>query len=170
MKRNFSILSILILLPLLGFTQVSQSLCSDLETLVDELIPEDFPNISYETSTIVEVSGSQEFRRLNYSFLGVEKTYYDPETKANKRFLAYPFVGIDKETAAKLYLEIVQSFGDCELVYTSFAATPNPNIGMLATHTIGIDRRFFNSNISLFQYASSDSSRYWIEYELTAPK
>ncbi len=150
--------------------QSATEICDQLDDLVNELIPESFDGISFQETTIEEVEDDRIYRKLEYPFLGKEYVYYSEVGEENKRLLCYPLVSSDKDAALQHYIKLKQAFDGCELVYTSFAGQPNPNIGLMATHTIGIDRRFYNSNMKLFQFISDSISKYWIEYELIAPK
>ncbi len=147
-----------------------EKLCNQLDNLVNEVIPASFVNTSFENSTISEADDDKIYKKMDYSFLGMEYVYFTEVGELNKRLLCYPLVTTDKEKALKYYVELKQSFDGCDLVYTSFVQQANPNIGLIATHTIGIDRRFYNSNMKLYQYVSDSISKYWIEYELIAPK
>ena len=161
---------LLIQLNLLLFGQASSDVCAQLDDLVNEVIPESFDGITFQSTTIDEVEDDEIYWKLEYPFLGKDYVYYTEAGDQNKRLLSYPLVNTDKDKALQFYIDLKQTFDGCDLVYTSFAGQPNPNIGLIATHTIGIDRRFYNSSMKLFQYVSDSISKYWIEYELTAPK
>lgn len=150
--------------------QALSKICDQLDDLVNEVIPESFDEISFENVTINEVEDDKIYKKMDYPFLGKDYVYYTEEGEQNKRLLCYPLVNNERDKALQFYIELKQAFDVCDLVYTSFAGQPNPNIGLIATHTIGIDRRFYNSNIKLFQYVSDSTSKYWIEYEMIAPK
>jgi len=148
----------------------SAGLCEQLDELVNEVIPESFEDISFEETTISEVEDDQEYKKMDYPYLGADYVYFTEDGELNKKLLCYPLVTSDRDEALNFYVDLKKSFDDCDLVYKSFAQQANPNIGLLAAQTIGIDRRFYNSNIRLFQYVSDSISKYWIEYELIAPK
>ncbi len=150
--------------------QALSKVCNQLDDLVNQVIPAGFDEISFDDTTITEVEDDKVYKKMDYPFLGKDYVYYTEEGEQNKRLLCYPLVNTDKDKVLQFYIELKQAFDGCDLVYTSFAGQPNPNIGLIAIHTIGIDRRFYNSNIKLFQYVSNSTSKYWIEYELIAPK
>ena len=146
------------------------TMCDRLDELVNEHIPENFEDVSFENTTIAEVEDDKEYQKIDYPFLGADYVYFTDKDELNKKLLCYPLVSKDRDQALNTYIGLIESLGGCELVYTSVRQQPSTSIGMIAFHTLGIDRRFFNSNIRLFQYESDSVSRFWIEYEIIAPK
>lgn len=170
--RSYFLLTLIQILTLSSaFAQIDSSkLCGQLDDLVNEAIPNSFKDISFVNGTITEIEDDKEYKRMDYSFINKEYVYFTEEGEINKKLLTYPLVTTDKEEAANYYVALKQAFDGCELVYTSFAQQASPSIGLIAAHTIGIDRRFYNSQMKLFQYESDSVTNFWIEYELIAPK
>ncbi len=161
----------ILLICLLGRTQ-SQSfegICVNLESLINGDIPRGFEGFKYELSGIEIMGDTAVYKKLPYPFAGTIETYFD-HLGINKKFLVYPYASDNKDEAIQFYINLKGALESCPLVYNSFAMNFSTGIGILYAHTLNIDRRFYNSQLTLFEYHNADIDKYWIEYKITGPK
>ena len=150
-------------------SQSFEEFCVNLDSLVNGDIPRGFEGFKYELSGIEIMEDTAVYKKLQYPFAGMSENYFD-HLGINKQFLVYPYASDNKEEAIQFYVDLKTALESCPLIFNSFAMDISTGIGILYAHTLSIDRRFYNSQLTLFEYHNADINKYWIEYKITGPK
>jgi len=132
-------------------------------------IPRGFTGVEFELSGIEIMGDTAVYKKMPYPFAGTSETYFD-HLGINKRFLTYPYASSNKDEAIQFYINIKTALESCPIVFNSFAMDISTGIGILYAHTLSIDRRFYNSHLTLFEFHNADLDKYWIEYKIIGPK
>ncbi|MEQ9424780.1 MAG: hypothetical protein RJQ09_10205 [Cyclobacteriaceae bacterium] len=157
------------LMCLVVYQSYSQStICADFGQLVNENIPYAFEGFNSDLWGVKEMGDTINHQRYNIKFAGADYLYY-LETEFNKYIKIYPFKSNSKDEVIDFYAKLKNQLDKCDHTYNSFANSPNGNLGIIYSHTIGIDRRFYNSTMNLYEHTVDDESNYWIEFIIVAP-